>query len=95
MKLPLILKVLLRKFIIRSYYDKDRYPKKCPVCDCELITSRVVDKIDYTICEEEYYCKDCEAPVAYWAYGAFDYLDDWVFTWDWYKEIRKRENETT
>ena len=91
MKLPLILKVILRKFIIRSYYDKDGYPKKCPVCDSKNIDSRVRDRMEHIVCEEEYYCKDCRINVAYWAYGVFQPYDEWVFTWYWYKEMRRDE----
>lgn len=94
MKLSPILKVIFRRFIIRSYYDKDGYPKKCPYCDSDSISSKVKDVVSGIACEEEYYCLQCKNSVAYWAYGYFQPIEDWMFTWEWYKWMRKH-NETT
>lgn len=60
--------------ITRSeYYKNWGYPIRCVHCDSTDISFRVKDCLDAVVCEKEYYCKNCNNIVAYWAYGCFDF----------------------
>ena len=90
MKIPLFVKFLLRRFIIHRYYERDGYPIRCPYCDSSNVRAVTKDTIDYHVCEEEYFCMRCKNSVAYWAYGYFGPMEDYTFTWEWYKDAKKK-----
>jgi len=51
---------------------EDGRPIKCSGCGSENIKSTVKDRMEYIVCEKQYYCADCDKIVGYWAYGWFD-----------------------
>lgn len=66
-----------------NYYYEDGSPKQCRNCGCESFKDvyrsvlSVLPNGDGPPMEIEYFCFNCGASVAYWAYGSFDpsYLD--------------------
>jgi hypothetical protein len=57
---------------ISPYYTEEFEPVQCEYCLSKNITSRVVDEIAGSVCEEEFICGDCHSVIGYWAYGFFD-----------------------
>jgi hypothetical protein len=45
---------------------------RCGKCFSKNLNYEVTDKIDYTVCEERHYCKNCNFTVNYWAYGHWE-----------------------
>ncbi len=54
------------------YYDETGRPVRCVHCGCGEILRTTKDRIEGTVCEEEYWCRGCGKVVGYWAYGYFD-----------------------
>jgi hypothetical protein len=42
---------------------------KCPHCKGENLEEINHSYIGYTVCEYDYYCKDCKKIVGHWSYG--------------------------
>lgn len=63
------------KFSLKSNYEKDGLPIRCPHCHSKSFSEDVVASIDGYLspaCEIEYICDKCSRVIAYWAYGGFD-----------------------
>ena len=55
-----------------EYYSEEGYPHRCPHCEGVDIGCRVLDRIEGTVCEEEYFCESCGEIIGLWAYGYWD-----------------------
>lgn len=55
-----------------GYYTMQFEPLRCWKCDYWQLESRVTDRIDYTVCEEEVFCPKCQTRCGYWAYGYWE-----------------------
>jgi hypothetical protein len=59
--------------IPQKYYDPKTFePLLCPWCECDNLGEVVTDTIDYTPCEKDIICTNCERVVSAWAYGHYD-----------------------
>ena len=54
-----------------QYNDKDE-PTSCIYCGGTKFRENVIGTIDYTVCEKEIICTNCEEVVSFWAYGSYD-----------------------
>lgn len=54
------------------------------------INDRVLDYIQYTICEVEYTAKRSGKVIGYWAYGSYNPDYPYQGCPDWIEELRKR-----
>lgn len=60
------------KYSLASNYHRDGECKRCPCCHGENLIENVIDTINYTVCEKEIVCGECNERVNYWAYGSYD-----------------------
>lgn len=51
--------------------EQNSEPLTCHKCLCTKFDEKVLDSIDWTVCEIEYKCKNCGTFVSYWSYGYF------------------------
>lgn len=59
--------------IPQKYYDPKTFePLGCYHCGCMKLREVVTDTIDYTPCEKNVVCTNCERVVSAWAYGHYD-----------------------
>lgn len=61
--------------MIDKYFTCDGAPKRCPKCNSENFTRKVIEIVDLfqgqgPVCEAEYYC-ECGECVGFWVYGAW------------------------
>ncbi len=55
-----------------GYYTMKFEPLRCHKCDWWQLEERIVDRIDYTVCEVEVVCPKCQTQCGYWAYGDWE-----------------------